>query len=376
MIIFPDIEIQNGQTVNRIRGKENDPEVYDIPPLEAARSFVDAGAEWLHVIDIDGSLQRERINHEQICEIIDVVDVPVQVGGGIRTQSDVDWWLERGAARVVLGTAAILDRLFLMEVCSRHPGKIVILITGKDGCVMIDGWRTKTSFTPMELAKSFENIGAAAIIYTDLDRFENGQEYGLASTIEIGTELSIPLISTGTVYNLDDVSTLALLPNVEGVIIGRALYQAKLDLAEAIKIARMSWVAPELAEEGVAPKLAEVSGIPIKDIDHVGVYISDLERSVQFYERLGFAKEKEAHTTQDDNVIMRHGSGVAINLLNQRDSGQYHPPIALKVNSAAQTRSFLEYNDISVVDSYQDDTLTVLCLKDPDNNIIELNHYQ
>lgn len=376
MIIFPDIEIQNGQTVNRIRGKENDPEVYDIPPLEAARSFVEAGAEWLHVIDIDGSLQRERINYEQICEIIDVVDVPVQVGGGIRTQSDVDWWLERGAARVVLGTAAILDRLFLMEVCGRYPGKIVISITGKDGCAMIDGWRTKTSFTPMELAKSFENIGVAAIIYTDLDRFENGQEYGLASTIEIGTELSIPLISTGTVYNLDDVSTLALLPNIEGVIIGRALYQAKLDLAEAIKVARMSWVAPELAEEGVAPKLAEVSGIPIKDIDHVSVYIGDLERSVQFYERLGFAKEKEIHTTKDDNVIMRHGSGVEINLLNQKGSGQYHPPIALEVNSVAQTRIFLEYNDIGVVDSYQDDTRTVLCLKDPDNNIIELNHYQ
>ena len=376
MIIFPDIEIQNGRSINRIRGKDNEPEVYEIHPLDAAKTFVDAGAEWLHVIDIDGSLQRERINYELICEIIDAVDIPVQVGGGIRTQSDVDWWLERGAARVVLGTVAVLDRLFTMEVCGRHPGKIVISITGKDGYAMIDGWCTKTSFTTLVLAKSFEDTGAAALIYTDLDRFENGQEYGLASTIEIGTELSIPLISTGTVYTMGDVSTLALLPNIEGVIIGRALYQEKLDLAEAIKIARLSWVAPELAEEGVAPKLEEVSGIPIKGIDHVGVYISDLKRSVKFYEMLGFAKEKDRSSTQDDPVIMRHGSGVAINLLSQKDSNHDYLPIALEVNSLSKTRAFLEYNDIDIADSYEDDVHQVVCVKDPDNNVIELNHYQ
>ena len=169
------------------------------------------------------------------------MDIPVQVGGGIRTPSDVDWWLERGAARVVLGTAAVLDRMFTMEVCGRHPDKIVISITGKDGYAMIDGWRTTTSFTTLTLAKSFEDTGAAAIIYTDLDRFENGQDYGLASTIEIGTELSIPLISTGTIYTIDDVSTLALLPNIEGAIIGRALHQGGIDLDEAIKIGHECW---------------------------------------------------------------------------------------------------------------------------------------
>ena len=376
MIIFPDIEIQNGQSINRVRGKDNEPEVYEIQPLEAAKTFVDAGAKWLHVIDIDGSLQRERINYELICEIIDAVGIPVQVGGGIRTQSDVDWWLERGAARVVLGTAAVLDRLFTMEVCGRHPGKIVISTTGKNGYAMIDGWRTKTSFTTLALAKSFENTGAAAIIYTDLDRFENGQDYGLASTIEIGTELSIPLISTGTVYTMDDVSTLALLPNIEGTIIGRALHQGKFDLAEAIKIVRECWVAPELAEEGVAPKLEEVLGIPIKGITHVGVCISDLKRSVKFYETLGFAKEKDRGLNKDDPVIMRHGSGVAINLLSQEGSNHNYLPIALEVNSLTKTRAFLQHNDINISDSYEDDTHQVVCVKDPDNNVIELNHYQ
>ena len=376
MIIFPDIEIQNGQSTNRIRGKDADPEVYELQPLEAAKAFVHAGAEWLHVTDIDASLQRERTNCELICEIIDSVDIPVQVGGGIRTQSDVDWWLERGAARVVLGTAAVLDRALVMDVCGRHPGKIVISIVGKDGYAMTDGWRTKTSFTPLALAKSFENTGAAAIIYTDLDRFENGIDNGLASTIEIGTELSIPLISTGTVYSIDDVSTLALLPNIEGTIIGRALYQEKVELAEAIKIARESRVAPELAEVGVAPQLDQVAGIPINGITNVGVGISDIRRSVKFYEMLGFAKQEQNPLNKGDQVIMRHGSGVAINLVTE-DSGIHHDlPIALEVSSLTKTRAFLQHNKIDIVDSYEDYAHRFICVKDPDNNLIELNQYQ
>ena len=261
MIIFPDIEIQSGQSVNRTRGKEKEPDVYDISPLEAAKKFVGAGAEWLHIIDIDGSLQHgHHPNAKLICEIIKSVDIPVQVGGGVRTQSDVEWWLDHGAARVVLGTVAVVDQLMTMEVCGRHPGKIVISITGKDGYAMIDGWRTRTSFTALDLAKSFEDSGAAAIIYTDLDRFEGGPEVGLASTIEIGTELEIPLISTGTVRTLDDVSALSLLPNIEGVIIGRAFFQGTVELADAIEVARTSRVAPELAHEGVARGVREASG--------------------------------------------------------------------------------------------------------------------
>ncbi|MFT7525487.1 MAG: phosphoribosylformimino-5-aminoimidazole carboxamide ribotide isomerase [Arenicella sp.] len=373
MIIFPDIEIQNGQSTNRVRGKDNDPEVYEIQPLDAAKAFVAAGAKWLHVMDIDGSLQREQTNYELIGEIIDSVDIPVQVGGGIHTASDVDWWLERGAARVILGTAAVLDRSFVVEVCGRHPGKIVISIVGKDGYAMIDGWRTKTSFTTLALAKSFEDTGAAAIIYTDLDRFENGHDFDLASTIEIGTELSIPLISTGTVYTMDDVSTLALLPNIEGAIIGRALFQGNVDLAEAIKIASESRVAPELADVGVAPKLEEVFGIPINGITHVGVAVSDINRSVKFYEMLGFANENDTASNQDDLGPMRHGSGVAINLLRQTDSIHNHLPIALEVSSLTKTRAFLDYNEINVTDAYEDNIHQVVCVKDPDNNVIEFN---
>ena len=376
MIIIPDIEIQNGQSVNRIRGKEEEPEVYDISPLAAARKFVDAGAERLHVIDLDSSYQFGHFNSELICEIINSVDIPVQVGGGIYTQSDVDWWFEHGAACVVLGTVAVVDRMLTMEVCGHYPGKIVISITGKDGCAMIHGWRHKTSFTPLELAKSFENSGAGAIIYTDLDRFEGGQAVGLASTIEIGTQLGIPLISTGTVYSLEDVSTLSLLPNIEGVIIGRVLFQGSVDLAEAIEASRASRVAAELADEGVAPKLEEVSGIPIKKIDHIGIYTCDLDRSVKFYKMLGFSYGENRGFEEGNPVVMRHHSGVAINLLDQKGRQVTHTHVALEVGSLSQTQSFLEYNDITVTDSSNDGTKSTVYVKDPDNNLIELDHYR
>lgn len=376
MIIFPDIEIQNGQSVNRIRGKEREPEVYDISPLEAAKNFAAAGAEWLHVIDINASLQDGERNSDLICQIIESVDIPVQVGGGIRTYLDVEWWLDKAAARVVLGTAAVVDRHMIMDACGRYPGQLVISVTGKDGYAMIDGWRTRTSFTTLEMAKSFETSGAAAIIYTDLDRFEGGHEVGLASTIEIGTQLEIPLISTGTVYSLDDVSALSLLPNIEGVIIGRALFQGKVDLAEAIQVARASKVAPEVAEQGVAPKLEEVSGIPIKNIDHVGLYISDLGQSIEFYKMLGFEMEEDRGFDEGEPVVMRHHSGVAINLFKQSARNKGHTQIALEVSSLSKTRAFMDYHGIDITHSFDHVGGGTVYIKDPDDNLIELDRYR
>jgi len=374
MIIFPDIEIQDGHCVNRIRGKEQEPEKYDISPMDAAKQFVAAGAERLHVIDVESSLKSGGFNHDLICAIIDSVDVPVQVGGGIQTQSDVDWWFDHGAARVVLGTVAVKDRLLTMEVCNRYPGKIVISITGKDGHAMIDSWQTKTSFTPLELAKSFEESGAGAIIYADLDRFEGGQDVGLASTIEIGTELNIPLISTGTIYSLEDVSTLALLPNIEGVIIGRALFNGTVDLAEAIETARAARVAPELADEGVAPKHHGISGIPVTTINRISVYSSNTDRSAKFYEVLGFSMEPDAESS-DDSVPMRHFRGAGIILLPALHGAISPARLALEVDSMAQTKACLEYNNIAITDVVEDESRTTIMIQDPDGNQIEFDRY-
>jgi phosphoribosylformimino-5-aminoimidazole carboxamide ribotide isomerase len=237
MIIYPDIEIQDGKCINLSRGGFGEPTVYDKTPLDAAREFERSGAKWLHIVDMDGVFQGGRHNADLICEIIETVNIPVQVAGGIRTIDAVHWWFEHGAERIVLGTAAVADQNLVMEACTRYPGRVVVSVDAHKGYVVIEGWRTQTSFTALELARHFEAAGVAAIIYTDIDRYENLPESSFAATAEMGSELSVPMISTGTVDILDDVSTLKYLPNISGVIIGRALFNEVFTLEEAIEIA-------------------------------------------------------------------------------------------------------------------------------------------
>jgi phosphoribosylformimino-5-aminoimidazole carboxamide ribotide isomerase len=271
MIIYPDIEIQNGQSVSLARGRKEEPTVFDISPLDAAEEFQNAGAEWLHVVDIDGVFRGRGYNSDLICEIIDNADIPVQVAGGIRTEHHVDWWFEHGASRIVLGTAAIKDTQLLRRVCHQYPGRIVVSIDVRNGFVLIDGWQTQTSFQPIELGKSFESIGVAAIIYTDIERFENHPESSLAGTSEMGTALELPIISSGTVHSLDDVSFLRFLPNIDGVITGKALFTGAVSLKDAIAIAGGPGVDASLAEEGVKPpSLADTTGQ--KEGDHRSDY--------------------------------------------------------------------------------------------------------
>ena len=251
MIIYPDIEIQNSQSVNLPRGLREEPVTYNLSPRDAARQFQAAGAEWLHIVDLDGVFQGGRHNAELMCKIIGEAKVPVQVAGGVRTENAVDWWFDHGATRVVLGTAAVKNRNLLRDVCARYPEKIVVSIDARGGYALIDGWRTRTSFTPMELARNFEDVGAAAIIYTDIDRFENHPESSFAATTEIAAAIRIPVISTGTVDTLDDVSYLKYLPNISGVIVGRALFSEAIRLEDAIAVASGPGVDPSLATEGV-----------------------------------------------------------------------------------------------------------------------------
>ncbi len=169
---------------------------------------------------------------------------------------------------------------------------------------------------------------------------------------------------------------MSLLPNIEGVIIGRALFQGKVDLADAIQVARASSVAPEVAGQGVAPKLEEVSGIPIKNIDHVGIFISDLDQSVTFYETLGFEKVADRGFDKGKPVVMRHPSGVAINLFNRDDSKASPTQIALEVSSLSQTRAFMEYHGIDITHSFDHEGGGTVYIKDPDANLIELDRYR
>lgn len=237
LIIYPDIEIMNGRCAMLTRGGFGEPEVYDISPRDAARQFEEAGAQWLHVVDLDGVLQGGRHNADTICSIIEASPIPVQVAGGIRTIDAVHWWFNHGAERIVLGTAAVKDQPLVIEACGRYPGKVVVSVDARQGYVVIEGWRTKTAFTALDLARYFEQTGVAAIIFTDIDSYENEFERNLAATTEMASEQRLPVIATGTVSTLDDVSRLKFLPNISGAIIGRALFSKAFTLEQAIAIA-------------------------------------------------------------------------------------------------------------------------------------------
>mgnify|MGYP000170952067 FL=1 len=237
MMIFPDIEILDGQCVNLQNGQLEKPVHYDISPLKAALDFVEQGATYLNIIDLDGVLKGGKHNGDVICEIINSVSVPVQVGGGISTMASAQWWLEHGARRIILGTAAVMDRHFLQEVCAHYPGKVVASIDEKDGFVMVNGWRESTAFTPLEVGRNLQESGISALIYTDINFDTDNPEATLATTTEMASELRIPVISSGTVKSLDDIARLQLLPNIAGAVVGRALFEGAMTLSEALEVA-------------------------------------------------------------------------------------------------------------------------------------------
>ncbi len=238
MIIFPDFELQNGKCVNLVRGQMDDAVVYDVDPVETAELFQAQGAEWLHIVDLDAADRGEEDNSELVCDIIKAVHIPVQVGGGIRSMSAVDWWIEHGALRVVIATAAVKDPQFVKEACTRYPGQIVVSVDARGGKVVVEGWRETTAFTPIEFARQFEIDDIAAIIFTDIDRDDELPESSLAATTDLATQLIVPVIASGTVKTLDDISTLKYLPNIAGAITGRALFNGEFELSDAIAVAR------------------------------------------------------------------------------------------------------------------------------------------
>ena len=231
MVIYPDIEIQNGRCVNLRRGHMQDPIVYDITPLEAAKQHVANGAQVLHVVDLDNVIRGGHDNHKTVLEIIQAVDVPVQVGGGIRTIEGARWWIEHGASRVVIGTAAIEDRHFLHELCNQYPGQVVVSIDARNNKVMCHGWT-------LEVALDLQDRGVAAIIYTDIDLDDDHPEATFAMTTKMVDELHIPVISSGAVRTLDDISILRLLPNIAGAVVGRALMSGAVSLVDALAVCK------------------------------------------------------------------------------------------------------------------------------------------
>jgi phosphoribosylformimino-5-aminoimidazole carboxamide ribotide isomerase len=238
MIIIPAVDIKNGKCVRLLQGRMDDETVYSDDPQAMASKWTRLGAQRIHVIDLDGAFAKTPQNTGPIRKILHTVKVPIQLGGGIRTEETVHMYLEMGVKRVIIGTGAIKKPDFVKKVCKTYPGQIVVGIDARNGKVAIDGWTQTTQIEAVELAKEFEDCGVAAINFTDIHR--DGMQTGpnLDATLRLAEAVSIPVVASGGVSSIDDIKNLLPLETagVAGVIVGKALYSGKLDLKEALDL--------------------------------------------------------------------------------------------------------------------------------------------
>jgi phosphoribosylformimino-5-aminoimidazole carboxamide ribotide isomerase len=240
VILFPAIDLKNGECVRLKLGDMDQATVYNPDPAAQARIFEDQGFEWLHVVDLDGAFAGESRNGAAIESILKATKNPVQLGGGIRTLADIKAWLDKGLARVILGTVAVRDPGLVREACAKFPDKIAVGIDARGGKVAVEGWAEASSLGAVELAKKFEGAGVAAIVYTDIDRDGVLSGINWDATIELANAVSIPVIASGGLASLEDVRRMTMpdAARLEGAISGRALYDGRIDPAEALAILR------------------------------------------------------------------------------------------------------------------------------------------
>ena len=238
MILYPAIDLKDGACVRLLQGAMDKVDVFNDDPAAQARSFAEAGAEWLHVVDLDGAIAGSPVNADAVAEVLAAVAIPIQLGGGVRNLATVEKWLDRGVARVILGTVAVEEPELVRTACTRHPGRIAVAIDARDGRMAVAGWTEFADVTPADLARRSEDAGAAAIIYTDIARDGMMTGVNVAATAALADALSVPLIASGGVASLDDLRALKELEGagLAGVIAGRALYDGRLDLADALAL--------------------------------------------------------------------------------------------------------------------------------------------
>lgn len=236
MILYPAIDLKNGECVRLEQGEMDRATVFDTSPADRAARFAALGFPWLHVVDLDGAFAGESRNAAAVADILAATDRPVQLGGGIRTMVAIEEWLKRGVTRVILGTAAARDPALVREAAAAFPGRVVVGIDARDGRVAVAGWADATEIAAAELAARFEDAGVAAIVHTDIGRDGMLAGLNLAETLAIANAVSIPLIASGGFSGMDDIARLAA-PEaaiLDGAIIGRALYDGRLDPAAAL----------------------------------------------------------------------------------------------------------------------------------------------
>ena len=239
MILFPAIDLKDGACVRLLRGDMEAATVFNDSPSDQARAFVEAGADWLHIVDLNGAFDGQSVNGDAVRGILDVTraaGVQVQLGGGIRTPDHVAGWLADGVDRVILGTAAVKDPTLVIESCKAYPDRVAVGIDARGGRVAVEGWAETSELAAGELAQRFEDAGVAALIYTDIDRDGAMGGPNVDATVALARAISIPVIASGGVSSLADVEV--FLPHeadgIAGVISGRAIYDGRIDLAAAL----------------------------------------------------------------------------------------------------------------------------------------------
>lgn len=240
MMIIPAVDLLEGQAVRLLQGDPRRKSVFSEDPIRVARQWFDLGAQRIHVVDLDGSLSGAPRNQSLIQEMVAAVPIPIQLGGGIRDLETASRYLEAGVDRIVLGTVAMERPELVREACAMWPGRVAVAIDARGGRVTVRGWTESTSMSALDLALSLQGMGVAAFIHTDVDRDGTKQGVNVEAVVRLARAVRVPVIASGGVGSIEDIRRLAGLARegIEGVIVGRALYEGGVDLREAIRVAQ------------------------------------------------------------------------------------------------------------------------------------------
>jgi len=236
MILFPAIDLKDGKAVRLYKGDMDQTTVFNDNPAAQAMEFVHAGCEWLHLVDLNGAFAGEPVNAAPVEEILKATKTPAQLGGGIRDMATIERWLDKGLARVILGTVAVENPDLVREAARAFPAQVAVGLDARNGRVATRGWAEETDMMVTDLAKSFEDAGVAAIIYTDINRDGAMQGPNIDATADLARAVDIPVIASGGVSSMADLLALKRTGVIHGAISGRALYDGAIDLGEALKV--------------------------------------------------------------------------------------------------------------------------------------------
>ena len=239
MILFPAIDLKDGQCVRLFKGDMDKATIYNTDPAAQAQAFETTGFKWLHLVDLNGAIEGKPVNDAAVTNILKSVSIPVQLGGGIRDLATIGTWLKKGINRVILGTVALKNPALVKDACKQFPGRIVVGIDAREGKVAVEGWAKTSEVRALDLALKFEDCGVSAIVYTDIDRDGTSVGLNVESTVDLAYALTTPVIASGGVSAITDLEELKREAGagIEGVICGRALYDGRIDAKAALKLA-------------------------------------------------------------------------------------------------------------------------------------------